>query len=196
MPARKTPPRKSSAKPAKAKPDSREILLAAGLRLLARGLPASQLTPKGVAAEAGVTPATLTRSFPRFPGYMAGILRRLSEEVRAETLEAIGRKPPGPELIRQAITTYLDAVLRRPALPEISLTMRSDPACLKAVKDRMDSLIMLATLQLKMAGFRNPEGLGRLGIAMLFEIAHTEYEARRALPEFRQTIDAYFIAHR
>jgi AcrR family transcriptional regulator len=195
MPAKK--PKKTS--PSKPAPkiialDPGETLLAAGLRLLAGGLPAAQLTPRGIAAEAGLKTAQFTKNFPDFPLYLAGILRRLSEQVRAETLSAIGRKPPGRELIRKGIAAYLNAILNRPALPELTLAMRANPACQEVTRERMSSMVMLATLQLKMAGVPNFDGLGRLGMAMLFEIAHAEYEARRALPEYRQTLDVYFVA--
>lgn len=176
--------------------DPRESLLAAGLRLLAAGLPAAQLSPRGIAREASLRTAQFNKHFPDFSLYLAGILRRLSEQVRAETLHAIGRKPPSRELIRKAITAYLNAVLARPALPEITLATRANPACQEVTRERVNSMVMLATLQLKMAEIPNYEGLARLGMAMLFEIAHAEFEARRALPEYRLTLDAYFVSPR
>jgi AcrR family transcriptional regulator len=176
--------------------DPRETLLAAGLRLLAGGLPAAQLSPRGIAAEAGLKTAQFSKNFPDFPLYLAGILRRLSEQVRAETLQAIGRKPPSRELVRKAITAYLNAVLARPALPEITLATRTDPVCQEVTRERVNSMVMLATLQLKMAKVPNYEGLARLGMAMLFEIANAEFEARRALPDYRLTLDAYFVSPR
>ena len=189
-PAKKPAPKKS------ARPDPRQSLLDAGMRLLAGGMPSSRLNVRDIAAEAGLRPAQFNKAFPDFSDYMAGILRRLSEEVRAETLQAIGRKPPGRDLIRLGITAYLDAILHRPALPEITLAMRSHPTCQQVTRERMSSMVMLATLQLKMAGVPNSDGLGRLGMAMLFEIAHAEFEARRALPDYRQTLDGYFVSER
>lgn len=187
MPAKKSTPRK------KAAPDTRAALLDAGLRLLAGGMPSDRLNPRDIAAEAGLKTPQFERAFPEFSDYIAGVLRRLSEEVRAETLRAIGRKTPGRELIRQGIAAYLDAILQRPALPEITLAMRAHPTCQQVTRERMGSMVMLATLQLKMAGVPNSEGLGRLGMAMLFEIAHAEFEARRALPEYRRTFDGFFV---
>lgn len=189
MPAKKSTPKK------KAAPDPRAALLDAGLRLLAGGMPSSRLNPRDIAAEAGLRTQQFTKVFPEFPDYVAGVLRRLSEEVRAETLQAIGRKTPGRELIRKGITAYLDAILHRPALAEITLAMRTHPACQQVTRERMASMVMLATLQLKMAGVPNSDGLGRLGMAMLFEIAHAEFEARRALPEYRRTLDGYFVSN-
>ena len=191
MPAKKIALRKTPSKIIALAP--RDALLAAGLRLLADGLPSIQLTPRVVAAEAGLKTPQLKKVFPDFALYLAGILRSLSEQVRAETLQAIGRKAPSRELVRKAITAYLDAVLRRPALPEISLAMRAHPACQEVTRERINSIVMLGTLQLKMAGVPNYDGLGRLGMAMLFEIANAEFEARRALPEYRLTLDAYFV---
>jgi hypothetical protein len=108
-------------------------------------------------------------------------------------LQAIGRKQPSGTLIRQGIKAYLDAVLHRPAMLEITMALRTHPVCQQITRERMNSLVMIATLQLKMAGVPNADGLGRLGMAMLFEITHSEFEARRALPDYRDTIDAYFL---
>ena len=191
MPAKKPAPRKSAPKVIALAP--REAMLAAGLRLLAGGLSAAQLTPRGIAAEAGLKTAEFKKLFPAYSQFQAGILRRLSDQVRAETLQVIGRKAPGQQLIRKAIVAYLDAVLARPALPEIALATRADPACQEANRERVNSMVMLGTLQLKMAKINNYEGIARLGMAMLFEIANAEYEARRALPEYRLTLDAYFV---
>ena len=58
MPARK--PKKPAARKPAPKVialDPREALLAAGLRLLTGGLSAAQLTPRGIAAEAGLKTA-------------------------------------------------------------------------------------------------------------------------------------------
>ena len=173
--------------------DPREAVLAAGLRLLAGGLSAAQLTPRGIMAEAGLKTAEFKKLFPQYALFQAGLLRRLSEQVRAETLQAIGRKTPSQQLVRKAITAYLDAVLARPALPEIALATRAEPACQEVNRERVNSMVMLGTLQLKMAKIDNYEGIARLGMAMLFEIANAEYEARRALPEYRLTLDAYFV---
>ena len=191
MPAKKSAQRKTASKIITLAP--RDALLAAGLRLLADGLPSIQLTPRAVSSEADLKTPEFKKNFPDFALYLAGILRSLSEQVRAETLHVIGRKAPSRELVRRAITAYLDAVLRRPALPEISLAMRAHPACQEVTRERINSMVMLATLQLKMAGVPNYDGLGRLGMAMLFEIANAEFEARRALPEYRLTLDAYFV---
>lgn len=190
MPAKKPVSRKSTSKVIALDPG--EALLAAGLRLLTGGLPAAQLTPRAVAAEAGLTAAQFKKIFPTYPQYQAGILRRLSDQVRAETLQAIGRKAPSSDLIRKAITAYLDAILARPALSEIALATRAEPACQEVNRERVNSIVMLGTLQLKMAKIQNHEGIARLGMAMLFEIAHAEFEARRALPDYRLTLDAYF----
>jgi len=192
MPAKKSVPRKASTRILPL--DPRESLLAAGLRLLADGRPAAQLTAALIAKEGAVKTAQFNKIFPDFPLYLAAILRKLSEQVRAETLQAIGRKPPSRDLIRKAITAYLDAVLKRPALPEITLAMRAHPACQEVTRERINSMVMLAMLQMKMAKVPNYEGLSRLGMAMLFEIAHAEFEARRALPEYRLTLDAYFVS--
>jgi AcrR family transcriptional regulator len=188
MPAKKQVAKKPVA------PSPREVLLEAGLELLAGGLSGAQLEPRLIARQAGLRTPQFTKVFPDFADYLAAILRRLSEQVRNETLMAIGRKPPGRELIRKGITAYLNAILKRPAMPELTLLMRAHPACQEVTRERMSSMVMLATLQLKMAGIPNFDGLGRLGMAMLFEIAHAEYEARRALPDYRQTLDAYFVA--
>lgn len=174
--------------------DPREALLAAGLRLLAGGLPSAQLTPRGIAAEAGLKTAQFNKAFPEYAQYQAGILRRLSDQVRAETLQAIGRTAPSKDLVRKAIAAYLDAILERPALSEIALATRAEPACQEVNRERVNSMVMLGTLQLKMAKIPNYEGIARLGMAMLFEIANAEFEARRALPEYRLTLDAYFVS--
>ena len=192
MPAKKIATKKVAKTKVSAEPS--EALFTAGLRLLASGMPAARLNPRDVASEAGLRTAQFNKLFPDFDDYLSGILRRLSEEVRAETMAAIGRKPPGRELIRLGITTYLDAILNRPALPDLTLAMRSHPGCQQVTRERMSSMVMLATLQLKMAGIANADGLGRLGMAMLFEIAYAEFEARRALPDYRQTLDAYFVS--
>lgn len=167
----------------------------AGLRMLARGIPASRLDAKDVAAEAGLKPADVTAAFPVWEDYLLALLKQLSEEVRTEAVGAIAMKPPGRALIREGITAYLDIVLQRPALLEITAMLRAHPVCQQITRDRMNSLVTFATLQLKMAKVSNPEGIGQLGMAMLFEITHAEYEARRALPDYRQTLDSYFVAN-
>jgi len=194
MSAKKSAPRKVSTKTPPL--DPRETLLATGLSLLAGGLSHTQLTPLLVSKEAGLKTAQFSMIFPEFELFLAAVLRKLSEQVRAETLHSIGRKQPSRDLIRKAIVAYLDAVLKRPALPEITLAMRANPLCQEVTRERINSMVMLATLQLKMAGVPNYEGLARLGMAMLFEISHTEFEARRALPEYRLTLDAYFASPR
>jgi AcrR family transcriptional regulator len=177
----------------KSAPDARAEFIAAGLGLLASGLPSAQLSARKVAAAAGLRPARFTSVFPEFDDFLHGLLRKLGEEVRTETLQAIGRKQPSGTLIRQGIKAYLDAVLHRPAMLEITMALRTHPVCQQITRERMNSLVMIATLQLKMAGVPNADGLGRLGMAMLFEITHSEFEARRALPDYRDTIDAYFL---
>jgi AcrR family transcriptional regulator len=183
-------PSSSRKKPA---PDARAEFIAAGLGLLASGLPLAQLSARKAATAAGLRPARFAAVFPEFDDFLNSLLRKLSEEVRAETLQAIGRKQPSGALIRQGMKAYLDAVLHRPALLEITVALRTHPVCQQITRERMNSLVMLATLQLKMAGVPNAEGLGRLGMAMLFEITHCEFEARRALPDYRDTVDAYFL---
>lgn len=167
-------------------------LLEAGMRLVATGIPASRLNAKNVAAEAKLKPAQFTATFPLHEGFLLGLLKLLSEEVRAEAVKAIAMRPPGPALIREGITAYLDVVLHRPALLELTSTLRAHPVCQQITRDRMTSMVMVATLQLKMAHIKNAEGIGQLIMAMLFEITHVEYEARRPLPDYRHTIDAYF----
>ncbi len=192
MPAKKPVSRKSPPKVIAL--DPREALLAAGLRLLAGGLPAAKLTRRRIATEAGIKPEQFNKLFPEYSLYQAGILRRLSDQVRAETLQAIGRRPPSQQLIRRAIAVYLDAILARPALPEIAQTTRAIPACQEVNRERVNSIVMLGTLQLKMAKIENYEGIARLGMAMLFEIANAEFEAGHALPEYRLALDAYFLS--
>lgn len=191
MPAKKPVSRKPPTKVLALDPS--EALLAAGLRMLAGGQTAAQLTPRAIAAEAGLKTAQFNQLFPEYARYQAAILRRLSDQVRAETLQAIGRKTPSKDLVRKAIAAYLDAILARPALSEIALATRAEPACQEVNRERVNSMVMLGMLQLKMAKIHNYEGIARLGMAMLFEIAHAEFEARRALPEYRLTLDAYFV---
>lgn len=188
--------------PAKPKPSLKKAgpaigpkLTHAGLRLLVNGIPASRLDAKNVAAEAKLKPADVTAAFPDWEDYLLLLLKQLSEEVRTEAVKAIAGKPPGRTLIREGITSYLDIVLQRPALLEITSMLRAHPVCQQITRDRMTSLVMLASLQLKMAQVSNPEGIGQLGMAMLFEITHAEYEARRALSDYRHTIDSYFARH-
>lgn len=187
MPEKKLTTRKKSA------PNLRGQLLEAGMRLVATGIPASRLDAKNVAADAKLKPAQFTAAFPQHEDFLLGLLRLLSEEVRTEAVKAIAMRPPGPSLIREGITAYLDIVLHRPALLELTSTLRAHPVCQQITRDRMSSMVMVATLQLKMAHVKNAEGIGRLIMAMLFEITHVEYEARRPLPDYRQTIDAYFV---
>jgi AcrR family transcriptional regulator len=167
--------------------------IGAGLRLLASGTPSAKLNPRNVAAVAGRSTARFNTTFPEFDDFLIGVLRKLSEEVRAETYQAMARKTPGSSLIRLGIKAYLDAILHRPALLEISMALRTHPACVQITRERMSSLVLLSTLQLKMAGVPNADGLGQLGMAMLFEIAQAEFEARRELPDYRHTLDAYFV---
>lgn len=189
----KTPTRpKAIAKPVSA--SLRPQIESAGMRLLATGIPASRLDSKNVAAEAKLKPAQVKATFPKWEDFLLRLLKTLSEEVRLEAVMAIAKKTPGRELIREGIAAYLDIILNRPALLEITSTCRAHPVCQQITRDRMASLVMLATLQLKMAQVRNAEGIGRLGMAMLFEITHAEYEARRALPDYRHTIDSYFAS--
>lgn len=187
MPAKAKPSQK------KAAPDPGVKLVDAGLRILATGIPASRLNAKSVAAEAKLRPTHFATSFPRWEDYLLILLKRLSEEVRAEAVKAIALKTPGRPLIREGISTYLDTILQRPALLEITYLLRAHPVCQQITRDRMTSLVMLATLLLKMVDVKNAEGIGQLGMAMLFEITHAEYEARRALPDYRNTIDSYFV---
>ena len=188
MPAKSTNPRQKTAPP-----DANRKLLEAGMRLLASGLPASRLDAKNVAKEALLKPDQFTACFRKHEDYLLGLQKLLSEEVRMEAVKAIALKKPGSSLIREGITAYLDIILKRPALLEITSLLRAHPVCQQITRDRMASLVMLATLQLKMAEVKNAEGTARLGMAMLFEITHAEYEARRALPDYRQTIDSYFV---
>ena len=187
MPAK---PKKSQKKTG---PDLKPKLVEAGLRLLAAGAAAARLDAKIVAAEAKLKPAQATANFPDWQDYLLALLKILSQEVRLEAVKAIAMKPPGRSLIREGIAAYLDTILQRPALLEITSMLRAHPVCQQITRDRMTSLVMLATLQLKMAEVKNAEGIGQLGMAMLFEITHAEYEARRALPDYRHTIDSYFI---
>ncbi len=167
-------------------------LVEAGLRLLASGIPASRLDAKVVAAAAKLKPTQVSTAFPDWDDYLLILMKKLSEEVRTQAVKAIAMKEPGRALIREGIAAYLDTVLERPALLEITSMLRAHPVCQQITRDRMASLVMLATLQLKMAEVKNAEGIGQLGMAMLFEITHAEYEARRALPDYRHTIDSYF----
>lgn len=186
MPAKTAKPRlKSTAEP-------KQKLLEAGLRLLATGLPAARLDARTVLAETGLKPAQFKACFPKQEDFLLGLLKLLSHEVRSEAVNAIARKPPGRALIREGIAAYLDIILKRPALLEITSMLRAHPVCQQITRDRMTSLVMLATLQLKMAEIKNAEGIAQLGMAMLFEITHAEFEARRALPDYRHTIDSYF----
>lgn len=162
------------------------------MRLLESGLPAARLDAKNVAKEALLKPAQFTAHFPRHEDFLLGLQKRLSEEVRMEAVKAIALKKPGRALIREGITAYLDIILKRPALLEITSQLRANPLSQQITRDRMSSLVMLASLQLKMAEVKNADGVARLGMAMLFEITHAEYEARRALPDYRHTIDSYF----
>lgn len=189
MPAAAKTPRK---KPT----DTQNRLIEAGLRLLSRGLPAAQLSATAACKEARCQAAALSRSFGSLEDYLAELLKRLSEEVRIVSVQAIGRKTPSPELIHSAIPLYLDAVLQRPALLELSSMLRTHPVCQQITRDRMSALTTFATLQMMMAKVEHAEAMGQLGMAMLFEVTYAEYEARRSLPEYRHTIQSYFEAKR
>jgi hypothetical protein len=188
MPAKKTAAKSDAGTSQKAR------LLGAALRLAATGIPASRLDAKAVAAEAKLKPAQFAAAFPQREDFLLDLLKSLSEEVRMESVKAIAMRPPGRSLIREGIVAYLDIILNRPALLEITSTLRLHPVCEKITRNRMASLVMLATLQLKMAEVSNAEGIGQLGMAMLFEITHAEYEARRPLADYRHTIDSFFVS--
>lgn len=193
LPCLKMPVKTTQSRQKKSASETKLKLLSAGMRLLATGLPAARLDASNVAKEAQLKPAQFKACFPQHEDFLLGLLQLLSEEVRAEAVKAIALKPPGRSLIREGISAYLDIILKHPALLEITSMLRAHPICLQITRDRMASLVMLATLQLKMAEVKNAEGIGQLGMAMLFEITHAEYEARRALPDYRHTIDSYFV---
>ena len=129
------------------------------MRLLAAGIPASRLGIENIAAEAKLQPAEIEAAFPEWEDYLLRLLKTLSEEVRLAAVMAIAKKTPGRSLIREGITAYLDVVLNHPALLEITSACRAHPVCQQITRDRMTSLVTLATLQLKMAQVRNAEAL-------------------------------------
>ncbi|MGH8457316.1 MAG: TetR/AcrR family transcriptional regulator, partial [Stenotrophobium sp.] len=142
-------------KPVKPKSPSaqtrRFVLIAAGLRLLSQGASAASLGTPAVAAAAGLTPAQFKAAFPHFNDYLVALLQRMADEVREETLQALKGLPADVTRIRKGITAYLDAMQQRPALLELTETLRVMPQCQAITRTRLDNLQAVVSAELKSA---------------------------------------------
>ena len=81
---------------------------------------------------------------------------------------------------------------------KISLVLADVDGTLVTEQKVLTERAQAAVRSLRAAGIRFAITSGRppKGMAMLFEIANAEFEARRALPDYRLTLDAYFVSPR
>jgi AcrR family transcriptional regulator len=180
---------RKAAQPSK-RPALRERLLAAGRRLAERG-GIEGLGAEAVAREAGLKGGTFARQFPTHSLFLGELMEGFADEVRGTVAKLTLNMAPGLPRMKLAIDSYLAANVQRPALRELVITLRADPAGAEAIRRRILAFMMMMELELKSIKWPRAAAAARLITAAVIEISMAEYEARAPLPEFRSTLYTY-----
>ncbi|TXH04195.1 MAG: hypothetical protein E6R07_09665 [Nevskiaceae bacterium] len=170
----------------------RAALLETGAKLLAAGHGAAALTPGVIMRLAGTGPDSFKQCFPDVKEFKAELLRRLLNEILSEAAIASEEMLPGIPRMCRATEVYLDATLRRPAVRELMFTLHGHPAANEVNKQRINGFVMIFRAEFDAVGAERAEPAARIATALVVETAMAEFEARRALPEFREALYAYF----
>lgn len=190
--------RKTAGKPAVRKPAvrgaSRQRLLDAGLEL-AQTARLERLTVAGVCARAGLKAATFHRQFASERAFHVELMQLLYGGVRRSIAKLTYNMPAGLPRMKLAIEAFLAANLARPALRQMALELRSDPAGAEVIRRQVLGFMMMMELELKSIGWPRPVPSARLLTAGIVETTLAEYEAGKALPAFRSTLFDYLDAH-
>lgn len=175
--------------------DNTKQLLQAASALLAEGTGVSGLTPDVVAKRAGVPPSAYSSAFPELAEFKSALLRTLLDEVLGEAAVASKDMNPGVPRMCRATEQYLDAMLKRPAIRELMLTLQGHRRAGEVNKSRIDGFVMIFRVEFLAVGAKRAMEAARLATAMVIETAMAEFDARRALPEFREVLYAFYRRH-
>lgn len=171
--------------------EQRHSLVQAALEL-AEKLPTAQLTPKAIAAHAGLPQRSIASHFASPDGLLAVLQEQHNGEIRDHTLSALVGHQPGIERLLVASSAYLDfAFARRGLRAWISDTRARSPAMER--RWRMDNLLyaQFAASELSLSGWPQPLAGARLFIAGMLELARHEQRAGRKLPGGRRAIEKF-----
>lgn len=119
---------------------------------------------------------------------MTGTLQWLLDEVVAETMIATQDQAPGLERVWTGIQTHLDACLRRPAIRVLSSALHGNPEAEHIKRRCISGMAMIFQVEFNSIGLPLAAAHARTMNALVMDAQAAEHEARRPLPEFRQTL--------
>ncbi|MGH8529420.1 MAG: hypothetical protein ACRETN_06190 [Nevskiales bacterium] len=174
---------------------TRQALLLAGAQLLQRGVPCTELTVSSLAQAAQVAPGAYYLHFDGLEAFQLALLRQLLDEVRAEVTQSMTATPPGKHRLQQAVTTYFDASLQRPALRTLLRDLHFHAAARDLLRTRARGYTTLIRLEFELLRWPQPAAAAHLYVAMTTEIVMAELEAGAAQPELRHVMFGYLDRH-
>lgn len=171
--------------------EQRRSLIQAALEL-AEKLPPPQLTPKAIAAHAGLPQRSISSQFESLDGLVAALQEQHHAAIRNHTLSALLGQRPGIERMLSAATAYLDFAFTRRGLREWISEMRARSPEMET-RRRMDNLLyaQFAMSEFALSGWPQPLAGARLFIAGMLELARHEQRAGRKLPGGRRAIEKF-----
>ncbi|HUP91280.1 MAG TPA: hypothetical protein VM074_03460 [Solimonas sp.] len=168
----------------------RAALLAAGREIAERdGLKA--LTAARLCTAAKVGERAFKRQYPAMNAFLLDLAEVMLDEARDLTTRLTHNMPAGVGRLKLAMETYLSANQQRPVLREIMRDLRGDDAVEALVKRRLVGFTMMTQLELRRVKWPNAEITARLLTTAALETIFAEFEAGRALPEYRDVMFRY-----
>ncbi|SFF51870.1 hypothetical protein SAMN04488120_106155 [Fontimonas thermophila] len=173
----------------------RTAVLTAGVRLSAT-LRLDALSVERVCAAAHLDPARFTALYPSPTAFRCELLGCLIDEVRDTVARITADMPSGIGRLKLALKTYLEAQATRPALRDLLVALRFEPAGIEVMRRGLFALRTMIEAELQTAQWPHPQASARLLTAAVIDIARAEQEAQTRRDDLRATLFDYLDSPR
>lgn len=130
----------------------------------------------------------LQSAFASEEAFRRQLMAALMVRARDEMLEISQRRAAGAARVHAAISAYLDAQLKRPALRELMLQIRETAGGQAYIRRQIAGFAILIAAELRAMGRPHPEVAARLLVAGIVEAANMEFEHGGRLEAARELI--------
>lgn len=151
----------------------REALLRAGLEVAeARGL--SRMSVNAVVEAAGMAKGSFYQHFKDRRSYLLALHRRYHDALEERVLGEIAGLEPGRERLVAGVHSYLDASLETTGTRALLVQARTDPDLYDETRVRNARTRELALPEIVALGWKPPEPIAHMLVAMVFDITMEE----------------------
>lgn len=160
-------------------------MLDAGRRLLGEA-DLARLSVNAVVSEAGMAKGSFYQHWPSRREYVRALHVAFHDRLTATMLAAAGERPHGLERLSVVMHAYLDGCLAESSTKALLVQSRTEAGLADLVAERNAQAAALAAEDLRAIGWRPPDPVAALLVAVVAEIALQELSAGRRRDDLRE----------